>query len=120
MTAADVAAMAICRFPFDNYGLDEVDSLLHDSPDTQEWVADLAGRVVDALVEHGFRDARIVERPGSPLCDCRPDLNAPVNPTTRLHVDHHCDCAAVETAALLLGAFSRTAHAQQCVCGASA
>ena len=120
MTPAETAAAAIRQFPFDNYGLDEVDVLLHDSPDTQEWVDVLAARVVDALAEVGFRDARVLERPGSALCSCRSEANAPVNPKTGTYIDHHCDCVAVEAAALLLGAFARSEHARQCVCGASA
>lgn len=117
MTAAELAAKAIRRFPFDNYGLDDVDALIHDRPDEQEWIPDLAGRVVDALHAAGYRDARVLERPGSPLCTCDPEDNPPTNPATKARMDHHCDCAAVETAATLLGAYSRTAHAAQCIHG---
>ncbi|WP_405536898.1 hypothetical protein [Streptomyces antimycoticus] len=38
-------------FPFDNYGLNDVDIALHDYPDDQEWVPALARRVLTALDE---------------------------------------------------------------------
>lgn len=38
-------------FPFDNYGLNDVDIALHDHPDDQEWVPALASRVLAALDE---------------------------------------------------------------------
>ena len=38
-------------FPFDNYGLNDVDIALHDHPDDQDWVADLAGKVVATVDE---------------------------------------------------------------------
>ncbi|MFG3710819.1 hypothetical protein [Micromonospora sp. NPDC047730] len=117
MTAVDMAEAAIRQFPFDNYGLDEVDVLLHDSPDAQEWVSDLAGCVVTALQDLGFRDARVLERAGSPLCDCEPHVNPPTSPATGALLDHHCGCTAVAVAAALLGAYSRTEHAAQCAHG---
>jgi hypothetical protein len=38
-------------FPFDNYGLNDVDIALHDHPDDQEWVPALARKVLTALGE---------------------------------------------------------------------
>ncbi|MFH8531505.1 hypothetical protein ACH4GE_24180 [Streptomyces tendae] len=38
-------------FPFDNYGLNDVDIALHDYPDDQEWVPALARKVLAALDE---------------------------------------------------------------------
>lgn len=60
--------------------------------------------------------ARAIERPGSVLCDCPAD-SPPTNPATAVGMDHHCDCRAVEAAALMLGAYSETQHARQCVHG---
>lgn len=42
----DQIADAIRDFPFDNYGLDEVDIALNDHPDDQEWVPKLADAVL--------------------------------------------------------------------------
>ncbi|GAA4824431.1 hypothetical protein [Streptomyces ziwulingensis] len=38
-------------FPFDNYGLNDVDIALNDHPDDQEWVPALAGKVLAAINE---------------------------------------------------------------------
>ena len=38
-------------FPFDNYGLNDVDIALHNYPDDQEWVPALARRVLAELDE---------------------------------------------------------------------
>lgn len=70
-----------------------------------------------AILDAGYRHAHTLERAGSPLCTCEPEDNPPTNPATKARMDHHCDCAAVETAATLLGAYSRTAHAAQCIHG---
>lgn len=51
---------------------------------------------------------------GSGLCDCDDTDGDPTNPKTGAIMDHHCDCAAVTTAAKLLGAYSETVHAEQC------
>lgn len=40
---------AIRDFPFDNYGLNDVDIALHDHPDDQEWVPALASAVLSAI-----------------------------------------------------------------------
>jgi hypothetical protein len=56
---------------------------------------------------------------GSGLCDCDGADANPESPRTKLAMDHHCDCAAVITAAKLLGAYSETVHAQQCDHGMS-
>lgn len=39
---------AIRDFPFDNYGLNDVDIALHDYPEDQEWVPALARAVLAA------------------------------------------------------------------------
>lgn len=38
-------------FPFDNYGLNDVDIALNDYPDDQEWVPALARNVLAAIDE---------------------------------------------------------------------
>ncbi|MDQ0791982.1 hypothetical protein [Streptomyces sp. B1I3] len=38
-------------FPFDNYGLNDIDIALNDHPDDQEWVPDLARKVLATLDE---------------------------------------------------------------------
>lgn len=38
-------------FPFDNYGLNDVDIALHDHPDDQEWVPALARNVLAVIDE---------------------------------------------------------------------
>jgi hypothetical protein len=45
----EVIADTIRRFPFDNYGLDDVSYLLEGTPDTQDWVAALADAIGGAL-----------------------------------------------------------------------
>lgn len=42
----DQIADVIRGFPFDDYGLNEVDIALHDHPDDQEWVPKLADAVL--------------------------------------------------------------------------
>jgi hypothetical protein len=44
---------AIRDFPFDNYGLNDVDIALHDFPDDQEWVPALASAVLAAIEQGG-------------------------------------------------------------------
>ena len=67
-----------------------------------------AEAVVPALI-------RVVEGPrGSGLCDCDAADSPPTNPSTSAPMDHHCDCRAVDIAATLLGAYSKTSHAKQC------
>lgn len=56
---------------------------------------------------------------GSGLCDCYGTDSDPTNSETGASMDHHCDCAAVITAAKLLGAYSATVHAEQCSHGTS-
>lgn len=56
------------------------------------------------------------EAPDSRLCDCPRREQQPVNPIIKAPMDHHCDCAAVWTAAILLGSEHETVHAGQC-CG---
>lgn len=54
------------------------------------------------------------------LCDCydpRDPENEPTSPRTGEPMDHHCDCRAVETAAVLLGDGTKTQHAAACGCG---
>lgn len=51
---------------------------------------------------------------GSGLCDCAHSDSAPANPHDGSPMDHHCDCRAVVTAAMLLGAYGETVHAKQC------
>ena len=58
-----------------------------------------------------------IERAGSILCDCDDADSPPTNPTTQAPMDHHCDCQAVGAAATMLGAYSTTVHAKQCVHG---
>jgi hypothetical protein len=45
-------AAAIRDFPFDNYGLDDVDIALHDHPEDQEWVPALADAVLTAISQN--------------------------------------------------------------------
>lgn len=56
---------------------------------------------------------------GSGLCDCDGADSDPTNGDTGAPMDHHCDCRAVITAAMLLGAYSETTHAEQCGHGTS-
>lgn len=51
---------------------------------------------------------------GSGLCDCYGADTEPTNQMTGSVMDHHCDCRSVITAAMLLGAYGETVHAQQC------
>lgn len=51
---------------------------------------------------------------GSGLCDCDDVDSDPTNAATGAVMDHHCDCRSVVTAAMLLGAYSETVHAEQC------
>lgn len=55
-----------------------------------------------------------LEAPGSALCDCMGADSLPTNARTGARMAHHCDCRAVEAAAVMVGAYSRTAHAAQC------
>lgn len=77
------------------------------------------------VIRAGLRDAlalfvRDVEGVrGSGLCDCADADGDPTNPKTGAVMDHHCDCRSVSTAALLLGAYSETVHAEQCGHGTS-
>jgi hypothetical protein len=50
------------------------------------------------------------------LCDCDDVDGDPISPRTGQTMDHHCDCLAVETAAVLLGDASKTQHANACSC----
>lgn len=63
------------------------------------------------------RIARILESPGSPLCDSSCD--DPEHPPTVYgkKLAHHCDCSAVRAAALLLGSFKLTDHYRYCGTG---
>lgn len=40
---------AIRSFNFGNYGLNDVDIALHDHPEHQEWVPDLASAIIRAI-----------------------------------------------------------------------
>lgn len=51
---------------------------------------------------------------GAGLCDCDDVDSPPTSPRDGTPMDHHCDCRAVITAAVLLGAYSATQHAKQC------
>jgi hypothetical protein len=44
------AEVAIRAFDFGDYGMDYVEASLHDNPDQQEWVADLAAAVAEAVL----------------------------------------------------------------------
>lgn len=55
-----------------------------------------------------------IEAAGSPLCDCEPEESPPTSPKTGERMPHHCECRAVLTAAVLIGAYTATEHAQQC------
>lgn len=68
------------------------------------------------LAAYGASLAQTLEAPDSPLCDCVRVDNPPTNPYTQSRMDHHCYCRAVEVAAILLGGYEATAHADQCVC----
>lgn len=95
-----VAARLESRTTYTNLGTDTVDGSLEE--------------VIRAVIAE-------LERPGSGLCDCRePDRDGslPTNPSTGAEMDHHCECPAVTVTATLLGAYSKTTHAQQCVHGA--
>jgi hypothetical protein len=53
------------------------------------------------------------------LCDCYEPSdpeNVPMSPRTGELMNHHCECRAVLTAAVLLGSHAETQHAKQCVC----
>ncbi|GAA2108033.1 hypothetical protein [Streptomyces synnematoformans] len=50
VTAEDIAEI-IRAFPFDDYGMDDVDIALHDDPETQEWVPALAAAVMALLAD---------------------------------------------------------------------
>jgi hypothetical protein len=52
---------AICEFPFDDYGLDDVSYLLDSEPDSQEWVPKLADSVLAALPTTADRGAVLRE-----------------------------------------------------------
>jgi hypothetical protein len=56
---------------------------------------------------------------GSGICDCDCSDSEPTSPRDGSAMDHHCDCRAVITAAMLLGAYSETVHARQCGHGTS-
>lgn len=59
--------------------------------------------------------ARNLEAKGSPWCDCRHEGgNEPTSPRTGELMAHHCECAAVKTAAAVLGPGKLTAHEQEC------
>lgn len=45
----DHLAEVIRSFPFDNYGLNDVDIALHDYPDYQEWVPALADALLPVM-----------------------------------------------------------------------
>lgn len=39
----------IRKFPWGNYGWDEIDIALHEDPEAQEWVSDLANKIREAI-----------------------------------------------------------------------
>lgn len=62
-----------------------------------------------------------VEGPrGTGLCDCADTDSAPTSWRTGEPMDHHCDCRAVEAAAVLLGGRGQTRHHTACGCGTQA
>jgi len=76
-----------------------------------------ANATYDAIAELVREDQyRKIELPESPLCDCPREQEPPENPTTHAAMDHHCDCATVHAAAVLLGDRDATVHVQQCEC----
>lgn len=58
--------------------------------------------------------ATVLEGPRSPLCDCDDSDSLPTSPRTGMRLYHHCDCRAVASAAIVLGANSKTYHAHEC------
>lgn len=70
-----------------------------------------------AVAEGRRQAAEAIERPDSALCDCPREDSTPTNPESGVEMDHHCDCAAVEAAAMMLRSYSATQHGQQCVHG---
>lgn len=60
------------------------------------------------------RTADVEGKRGEGLCDCCEREGAPSNYRTLQPIEHHCDCRAVEVAAVLLGARSRTKHYVEC------
>lgn len=62
---------------------------------------------------------RIEGKRGEDLCDCDFADDDPISPETGKPMDHHCDCTAVLTVAVVLGSASLTSHHAECVCGRS-
>jgi hypothetical protein len=82
-------------------------SALREVPTGQWNIHDQARAVIAGL-------ARFVEGPASPWCTCTDVNNLPISPATRKVMHHHCDCQAVDVAAVLLGSYTKTVHAGQC------
>lgn len=58
--------------------------------------------------------ADVLESPGSRMCNCDPDDNPPISPTTGQRMAHHCECRAVLASEALRRGESRTLHAFAC------
>lgn len=98
-----------------------------------KWQRTSARDILDALVKAGLllpegaetqyaagvaagraQAAADLEQPGSILCDCTYADSLPTNSRSGARMEHHCDCRAVEAAAVLLGAYTATRHAAEC------
>ena len=75
---------------------------------------DIPAMLAEIVRLQGVLSGRIEGQRGSGLCDCSSADSEPNSPASGERMDHHCDCRAVTTAAMILGAYSATAHADQC------
>jgi hypothetical protein len=74
-----------------------------------------------AVAATRLADAHAIEgKRGEGLCDCDGNDDEPTSPVTGDPMDHHCECRAVQTAAVTLGSVARTEHAARCLCGRGA
>jgi hypothetical protein len=76
-------------------------------------------RITAAAYGRGRDDCarRLEGQRGEGLCTCADADDDPISIKTGEPMDHHCDCAAVEAAAAVLGSASLTRHHAECVCG---
>lgn len=81
-TAREKIIGALKRFPFDDYGLDDVSYQIESDPEAQEWIPDLADKILEALGDMPFHVARFYRNGDDHewtiqhRLDCRPDLLA--------------------------------------------